>query len=213
VVRWAVGNDLPAGGKFVKFGTNKHSYIGGEPIIITARVLKEDFTPLQGESFKIFARKLGAEVGEATMVEAPAEGAGVYRGTMTLSAGAYTLSVHGGEPERLLAADNTVDAGQKILQIDVQPDATVEDRDVNADPQRMESIAKAGSGVALDGPYFDVLANHLPVVDHTEVQVVQAGLFSNPNDSRTTIAHWAFFAVFVILITTEWILRKRGGLV
>ena len=54
--------------------------------------------------------------------------------------------------------------------------------------------------VAVDGPYFDVLANHLPVIDHTEIQVVQAGLFSSPNDTRTSLAHWAFFAAFVILI-------------
>ncbi|HSU68355.1 MAG TPA: hypothetical protein VLJ39_15860 [Tepidisphaeraceae bacterium] len=214
VVRWAAGNDLPAGGKFVKFGANKHSYIGGEPVVITARVLKEDFTPMDGQSFKIFAnRKSGGQVGEATMIEAPAEGAGIYRGTMTLPAGDYSLSVHGGDPERLLATDNSVDAGQKTLQIDVQPDATVEDRDVNADPEKMATIAKAGSGIALDGPYFDVLASHLPVIDHTETQISQAGLFSSPNDVRTQYAHWAFFAIFILLISAEWILRKRGGLV
>jgi hypothetical protein len=214
-IRWAVGNDLAAGGKFVKFGANKHSYIGGEPVVITARVLKEDFTPMTGQSFKIVANKkgVGSASGEATMVEASSEGAGIYRGTMTLPAGSYGLSVRGGDPERLLASDTTVDPAQKILQIDVLPDATVEDRDVNADPQRMAAIAKAGSGVAMDGAYFDVLANHLPVIDHTDVQVVQAGLFSNPADPRTQYAHWAFFAIFAVLITAEWVLRKRGGLV
>jgi hypothetical protein len=182
---------------------------------VTARVSKEDFTPLTGESFKIIAERKGGgpAAGEANMVEAPSEGPGIYRGTMTLSAGSYSLSIHGGEPERLLASDTSVDPAQKTLQIEVQPDATVEDRDVNADPQKMASIAKAGSGVAVDGPYFDVLANHLPVVDHTEAQIEQAGLFSNPNDPRTQAAHWAFLAIFVILITSEWILRKRGGLV
>jgi hypothetical protein len=214
VVRWAAGNDLPAGGKFVRFGTNKHSYVGGEPVIVTARVMKEDFTPLTGESFKVYANNsTGTRIGEATMTEAPAEGAGIYRGALNLPAGSFTLSLHGGEPERLLAADTVTDASQKTLQIIVQPDATVEDRDVNTDPQRMASIAKAGSGIALDGPWFDVLANHLPVIDHTETQIVQAGLFSNPNDPRTALAHWVFFAIFVVLITAEWILRKRGGLV
>jgi hypothetical protein len=215
VIRWAAGNDLPAGGKFVRFGANKHSYIGGEPIVVTARVAKEDFTPLTGASFKIVATRKGggAAVGEATMVEAPSEGPGIYRGTLTVPAGEYALNVRGGEPERLLSSDTSVDSSQKTLQIDVQPDATVEDRDVNADPQRMASIARAGSGVALDGPYFDVLASHLPVVDHTDTQIVQAGLFSDPKDPRTGYAHWAFFAIFVVLITAEWILRKRGGLV
>jgi hypothetical protein len=217
VVRWAVGSDLPAGGKFVKFGTNKHSYIGGEPVVVTARALKDDFTPVQGQTFKVQARPSDARSGgpaiEATMVEAPAEGPGIYRATLSLPAGSFDLTLHGGEIERLLAADTTADAKQRSLQIDVQPNAMVEDRDVNADPQRMSAIAKAGAGIALDGPYFDVLATHLPVVSHTDVQVTQAGLFSNPNDPRTSYAHWAFFAIFVVLITAEWVLRKRGGLV
>jgi len=214
VVRWAVGNDLPAGGKFVKFGTNKHSYIGGESIVISARVLKEDFSPLQGGSFEMIATaKDGSQAGAATMVPAPSEGAGIYRGSLTLPAGSFTLSVHGGEPERLLSSDATVDTAQKNLSIEVEPNATVEDRDVNADPEMMSSIARAGSGIAMDGCYFDVLANHLPMVDRTEIQVIQAGLFSDPNDTRTKIAHWVFFGLFIGLITTEWILRKRGGLV
>jgi len=215
VVRWAVGSDLPAGGKFVKFGTNQHSYVGGEPVVMTARVLKEDFTPLQGQTFKVQARAKDAPGNapqiEATMVEAPAEGPGIYRATLSLPAGNFDLSLRGSEVERLLAADS--DPKQRSLSIEVQPNATVEDRDVNADPQRMASIAKAGGGVALDGPYFDVLASHLPVVSHTDVQVTQAGLFSNPADVRTSYAHWAFFAIFVVLITAEWVLRKRGGLV
>ena len=147
------------------------------------------------------------------MVEAPAEGPGIYRGTMTLPAGNYSLTVHGGDAEKLLATDSSVDASQKMLEIEVQPDATVEDRDVNADPQQMASIARAGSGIGLDGPYFDVLASQLPMIDHSETVVAQAGLFSNPNDVRTKYAHWTFFAIFVALITAEWILRKRGGLV
>jgi hypothetical protein len=214
VIRWAMGSDLSAGGKFVKFGTDKHSYIGGEPVVVTARVLKEDFSPMEGDTFKMVATaKDGSAAGEAAMVAAPSEGAGIYRGNMTLPSGTYLLSVHGGQAEKLLNSDTTVDAAQKTLSIEVQPNATVEDRDVNADPQTMASIARAGSGVAMDGAYFDVLASHLPVVDRTETQVVQAGLFSDPNDARTQIVHWSFFALFVILLTAEWILRKRGGLV
>ncbi len=214
VVRWAAGNDLPAGGKFVRFGADKYSCIGGEPIVITARVTSENFTPMQAAVFKTTARRAdGSAVGETTMTEAPTEGPGIYRGTLTLPAGSYELGIDGGEPGRLLAADTTVDAAQKTLKIDVAADAAIEDRDVNTDPQRMIAIAKAGNGIATDGCYFDVLASRLPVINRTQTQVTQAGLFSNPRDRHTQLAHWAFFAVFVTLLTAEWILRKRGGLV
>ena len=217
VVRWAVGSDLPAGNKLVKFGTNKHNYIGGEPVVVTARVMKEDYSPMQGQSFKIIASRkgapAGASAGEATMAEASSEGAGIYRGTMTLPAGSYVLAIRGGEPERMLASDSSLDPKQKTLEIEVQPNATQEDRDVNTDPQQMAAIARAGDGVALDGPFFDVMGNHLPVVDRTQTVILQAGLFSSPNNPRTYWAHWIFFGIFVLLITAEWVLRKRGGLV
>ncbi len=145
VVRWAVGNDLPAGGRFVRFGAEKRNYIGGEPIVLTARVLGENFSPLAGDSFKIVAeREDHSPAGETSMTEAPSEGAGIYRGSMTLPAGLFYLRVSGGQAERLLNADNTVEAAQKTLRIEVSPNATLEDRDVNADPQHMESIATGG---------------------------------------------------------------------
>lgn len=211
-IRWAVGSELPAGGKFVRFGADKHSYVGGEPIIVTARVLDQDFTPLQGQTIRTVAtRKDGSVAGEAAMVHVPAEGAGAYRGTLYLPPGAYRLGLRGAQVERLLAADS--EPFQKTIEIEVQPDAIVEDRDVNTDYPRMAAIARAGEGVALDGPYFDALAEALPVVDRIDVTVNQAGLFSNPDDVRTRYAHWAFFGLFVALITTEWVLRKRGGLI
>jgi len=132
---------------------------------------------------------------------------------MTLPSGNYTLSVNGGKAEQLLSSDNTVDAAQKTLGIEVQPNAMVEDRDVNADPQTMASIAHSGSGIAMDGAYFDVLASHLPVVDRTENADRSSRIIQRPERCPNTNRHWAFFAVFIILLTAEWILRKRGGLV
>jgi hypothetical protein len=214
VIRWAMGTDLPAGGKFVKFGANKHTYLGGEPILLTARVLNADRSPLADDAFKMVAiGKDGVQVGQTAMTPTPSEGAGVYRGSMTLSAGSYTLAVKDGKAAQLLDSDSSVDTSQKTLKIEVTADATVEDHDVNTDPETMTAIAAAGSGISTDGCRFDVLAEHLPVVDRTETQIVQAGLFSDPKDPRTQIAHWLFFGLFVTLITAEWILRKRGGLV
>ena len=41
VIRWVVGNDLPAGGQFVRFGSDKPRYVGGEAAVVTARVLRQ----------------------------------------------------------------------------------------------------------------------------------------------------------------------------
>ncbi|HXE55251.1 MAG TPA: hypothetical protein VN541_19665, partial [Tepidisphaeraceae bacterium] len=212
-IRWASGSDLPAGGKFVRFGTDKQAYASGEPVIVTARVLGKNFTPLQDESFQAVAtRRDGSVAAQATMAGAPLEGAGTYRGTLQLPPGSYSITLHGGDVDHLLQTGSAPGQSQSI-QIDVQANALVEDRDVNTDPARMQAIAAAGKGAAFDGPSVDMLAKALPVVDRTEVEVTRAGLYTNPDDPRTRYAHWAFFSLFLGLITAEWVLRKRAGLI
>ena len=60
VVRWVVGNDLPAGGQFVRFGSDKPKYVDGEPAVITAKLKKKDFAPLSDAKVKVVARQLSA---------------------------------------------------------------------------------------------------------------------------------------------------------
>ena len=209
VIRWATASDLPAGNKDVRYGTDKRAYVGGDPIVVTARIMNPEAT--RGEAFKAVAVEAdGRAAGEAGMVAAPAEGPGIFRGTLNLPAGSYVLSLRGGQPEQLLKGEN---AAQKTLQIEVQSNASVEDQNVNTNPSVMEAIARDGDGIALDGPYFDVLADQLPEVDRTKTTVSQAGLFNNPDYRRTWWAHWIFFGCFVVLLTAEWVLRKLGGLV
>lgn len=223
VVRWAVGNDLPAGGKLVKFGTNKPRYVGGEPVVVTARVLKEDLTPLHGQSFEVVARTApekdaagnttgaGKEVQRAKMFDAP-EMPGSYRGTLSsLPPGPIELSLEGPEIEKLMASDDTLTS--KTIGIDVSATSNQEMQNINADPVALARIAHAGGGIALDASYYDVLADHIPQVKQDQVTVEQVGLFTDPNDPWTRKAHWGFLIAFATLITAEWILRKVGGLV
>ena len=56
VIRWVVQSDMPAGGKYVRFGASKPRYLAGDPVVVTIRVMKEDFTPATGKHFKVVAR-------------------------------------------------------------------------------------------------------------------------------------------------------------
>jgi hypothetical protein len=67
--------------------------------------------------------------------------------------------------------------------------------------------------VAADVAYADVVGLHIPNSDHPLESIQQIGLFSDPQNSFNRLAHWVFLIVFVTLITTEWIVRKIGGLV
>jgi hypothetical protein len=213
VMRWVVGSDLPAGGKFVRFGTNKPKYADGEPTHVTARVLKEDLTPLTGQHFKVIARMAGDDkiVHDADMEDSP-QTPGFYHATLpNLPPGQIELTLAGPEIERLLSSD-TAEPARK-LGIQVLADANLEMQNIDADHEAMEQIAQAGGGIALDAPYSDVMADHLPDLRHDQTTIEQIGMFTDPKDPWTHKAHWAFLLVFASLITTEWILRKAGGLV
>ncbi|HEY4329249.1 MAG TPA: hypothetical protein VGN88_05900 [Phycisphaerae bacterium] len=142
----------------------------------------------------------------------PMESPGYYQATMTgLPIGDVEISVKGEEVERLLNSDPTVTL--KTLLIKIYPTMNAERRNMNTDPATLEAVAQKGGGFSLDGQYADVLLSQLPKIQHVETSVYQLGFFTDPTASGTKLAHWSFLALFALIITIEWALRKWAGLV
>jgi hypothetical protein len=221
VIRWVVGNDLPAGGQFVRFGSDKPRYIGGEAAVITARLHDIHMAPLRGQQVKVVARVLpssgaASDPGAPTRVEADmtevADSPGMYRAVLgNLPSGIVELSLTGGDVAGLMANDSS--ASQKTLVIDVQNSLNLEQRNINADHHTMAALAETGNGASFTGPYADLLAEQLPELDYKNTQVEQIGLFTDPEAKLTKYTHWVFLFLFLGLLSAEWIIRKRGGLV
>jgi hypothetical protein len=89
----------------------------------------------------------------------------------------------------------------------------VEDENQSADPARLTALAKAGNGAAFDVSDAARLAQALPATDHVQARTTRLGLFEDPQKPSTRYLHWAAFLVFVALLSAEWIVRKRKGLV
>jgi len=213
VLRWAVASDLPAGGKFVRFGASQPSYAEGQPVTITARILREDLTPATGLSFYAHAAsvKSNDNAVDAHFVESP-EAPGYYHATLGgLPSGDVEISLQGPEVERLLNNDLTV--SQKTVIIKITPSLDLERRNMNTDPALLARVAQAGGGFSLDANYADILASHLPAIERTESVPEQIGFFTNPDARGTKWAHWTFLLLFATLLTAEWAIRKRAGLV
>jgi len=219
VIRWVVDNELPAGGKLVRFGTDRPRYVAGDDVVVTARLIGEDFAPVPGQKLKVIARARGAAatgtdtkiVAEADLAELP-DAPGYYRARLGgLPAGQVELSLQGDTVNQLMAKDAA--ATQKTLAIDVQSQLSVEQRNVNADRAALTRVAEAAGGVCLDGPYADVLASQVPRLNYQTERVEQVGLFTAPGDRYARLSHWVFLAAFVVLAGTEWVIRKAAGLV
>jgi hypothetical protein len=224
VIRWAAGNELPAGGAQLRFGTDKPSYTQGESLILTARLNNPDHSPLTGQSIEVVAQVNPAattqpasqpitsrEFATAKLIEVP-DAPGVYRATLAgLPAGAVELSLRGPSTEALLA--DVTDPRQKSISLSVRPRLTIEQRDLNTDKPRLAEIAKAGNGIALDGPYASTLARYIPRPSIEQTTIEQFGFFGDPQNHYTRLTHWIFLSIFCVLITTEWIIRKAVGLV
>jgi hypothetical protein len=105
------------------------------------------------------------------------------------------------------------DGKQKTLSLRIQPQLTVEQRDRNTDKPKLAEIAKAGGGIALDGPYASVLAAYLPHPTIEQTSIEQFGFYGDPKSRYTRLTHWIFLSLFCVLITAEWVIRKAGGLV
>jgi hypothetical protein len=213
VIRWVVDNELPAGGKLVRFGTDKPRYVAGDNVVVTARLLGEDFAPVPGQKLKVVAHGPDATkvVAQADLAELP-DAPGYYRATLGgLPAGRVELSLQGDTVEQLLAKDAA--ATQKTLAVDVQSRLSVEQRNVNADRATLARVAEAAGGACLDGPYADVLASHVPKLNYQTERVEQVGLFAAPGARYARLSHWVFLAAFVVLAGTEWVIRKAAGLV
>jgi hypothetical protein len=218
VIRWVVGSELPAGGQFVRFGSDQPRYVAGETATVTARVTDKKFAPQKGLKFKVLARSVGGGSEpkalhrvEAEMVEVP-EAPGQYRARLgNLPNGQVELSLVGPEVQQLLADDPK--ALQKTLTVEVQSGLNLEQRNINADRNALNAIAVAGGGVAVDGAHANVLGDYIPELNYKTTSAEQVALFADAKDPGTRRTHWAFLGIFVALVTAEWVIRKIGGLV
>ncbi|MEI8196697.1 MAG: hypothetical protein WCI73_12435, partial [Phycisphaerae bacterium] len=216
LIRWSAGSDLPAGGRFVRFGSSASQTIAGEPVTIIARVLQEDLTPLIGEHFTaqatLLADKEAPKIIDTTTFVAQPDAPGYYRATFgSLPAGTVEIALQGGTVERLLNTDPTTTP--KTLRLQVAPRLDVEDRDTNTNPALLAAVAQAGGGMALPFTAARVLAESLPEQQETHTSLETLGLFTDPKSPYTRAAHLGFLGLFVLLLLAEWLIRKYTGLI
>ncbi|MGC9258658.1 MAG: hypothetical protein ACP5I8_01075 [Phycisphaerae bacterium] len=224
LLRWASGSQLPAGGRFVRFGTNHSSYDQGRRVMVQARVLDDRLLPESALHFQALAMPITATPGASGKSLSPLPAAftasmlpqsgvpGYYTGLLTgLPPGSYRVTLQGSGVHARMRNDPT--ATVRSLTIRVKSAGDLEMLDTTSDPAAIQQIADTGGGIALSGPFAGILASYMPPVKQMIKIPENTGFFAHPHSASTFWLHVLFMVLFIALLTAEWLIRRAAGMV
>jgi hypothetical protein len=191
IVRSLTPHELPGANRFVRLTADRSTYSLGERVVLRARLLTPNFLPVR---LKEVMAELQRTDGQRFPVKLdPVPGAaGVYSGEwLPSSAGAYKALLLGPNGQRAESMTNVV-IETSSLELD--------------EPQQNEALLKRVA--ALSGGQYLLWSQAAGLPDlipdrHQEVSTrIEHELWDAPLP----------IIVFMLLLVTEWILRKRKGL-
>ncbi|MFT5495422.1 MAG: hypothetical protein ACI9TH_000813 [Kiritimatiellia bacterium] len=201
VLRWGTGVNLRSGTDLVRLGTDQLSYTPHDPIKVIAKVIDEESRPVLDDKITVTLFKDDKEI-VSKRLEYREDSNGLYEGLLNPieTPGRYRLELKGNKSAKLLAKDNlkTIETQLRI----VTTKNPIELAELTASreiPTRMASLT--GGSVASPGN-----AHALVDVFGEAKEVIK-------EKRETPLWHsWPLFLIFIGLVTTEWVLRKKGGL-
>ncbi len=179
---------------YLALDTGNVSYASGEPVPVRIRLLAEDGQPNSAAVVDALVWKDGRVVSTISL-KPDEEVPGIYRGQITpLADGNYEVSIQAsGYGESALAARST---------FVVQPPATKERDETAANELLLRQMAGQSGGAFLREEDLAKLPELLRPLSNGRVVESETLLWQS---------YW-WFAAIVLLLTGEWILRKRAGL-
>lgn len=171
-------------------------FAGGESIRFSGEVYDESLRPLSGAAVEL---ELTSEDGRSFPFRMEDVGNGRYQlDAGGLPEGTYSYEVAAKQGDASLGTDSGSFAIGGL---------TLEHRDTRADPGLMRQIAARSGGVSLHSSEAGSLASQISQTATLEPRA--ATTVSETNLRREPV----FLFLIVLLLTTEWIIRKRSGLV
>lgn len=199
LLRWATANKLPAGTSLVKIGTDRARYPLHSRVHVRARIMQPDLTPMISDEVAavvfrdehlVLRRKL-QYIGDVP---------GMYAADLgELPGGAYRVELHGPQVAALLAHEG---ADTASVEFAVHSATSTEQTELAADRGLAGMLAELSGGIVV-GPsqgmrVLDALGPGLLVLQERQ----EYPLWSS----------WPLLALMLLLLTAEWLLRKKKGL-
>ena len=203
VLRWGAGDKLRAGNTFVRIGTDQLRYTPTDRVTVQARFQDLDFNSMDDldPEVRIYDAS-GERLLRTAELKFREDSNGFYEGELEPFAdpGAYVVRVSCEEAARALGGE--FPRGLQTRFVVVTSKRPAEFVNVSASFDVANRLARATGGVAVPPSRFaEALSNY--------------GEGSRVMHDRAEITLWdnaALLALLFVLLTVEWILRKRAGL-
>ena len=192
LVRWGAGPNLRSGTKTARLGTDQLTYTGDDPVSIMARLREKNLAPIRDEELVAEIFREGEKVGTVPLNYRDGSNgihqakAGPYR-----EPGNYEVRLSGSELNEELATNFRVVGSLSATEL----------AETTLNLPLLENIARLSGGRILeDGD--DNLASLFLSGGETREELRETALWDR----------WPLMLLLVILLTTEWVLRRRSGL-
>lgn len=202
VLRWAAADQLQAGTEFVRIGTDRTTYEPGAPIQVTARITDSYFAPVSDENATVKIYR-GAELVLSKKLDSVEGAEGTYRADLgsEFAAGDFRVVLKSPEVSRLFAgAEPRIETQLTVLAPEINSQELIE---TSVDRSELARWTALSGGTLIESDAPDRLFSYINpgTQSYTETR------------SITLWDSWGLLLVMLLLLTSEWILRKVGGLV
>ena len=204
VTRWGAGPNLRSGNEHVRLGTDRLSYTPSDPIEVTAKVLDAERRPVTNADVEVEVWKDGERL-RTQALSYRSDSSGLYEtslGGLDVE-GEYELKLVGDEVEQGLAADpdGPKEIASELLVVTTRN--PVELAELTADRDFLNRATSMTGG-------------RLAEIDDLESLVASFGAPKEVLKERRNVTlwdKWPLLLAFFGFLTTEWIVRRRSGLV
>ena len=202
VMRWGAGEKLRTGNHYVRVGTDQLRYGAGEPVKAFARFLDEKHNGLDGLEPKIVVIPPDSNQGRVYYAQKRPDSNGFYECELPgfPKPGEYRLRVECPKAKEKL--DRRMPALLETSFVVVTTKRPAEEVDITATRNAVERIAASTGGKVLKAADYVKLDPDLGGGSKTLSDRVEYQLWSMP----------PLFLLIILLLTAEWVLRKRATL-
>ena len=201
-MRWGTGENLRVGTEFVRLGSDRLSYQPGERVRVVARVSTPDYRPVVDDDVRVAVYR-GDERIAGTKLGYRAGSNGIYEVEIEpfTKPGRYRLVLEGDEAGEILAADGVDELATDFLVESAKNAIELSELTVDRDfLNKMAALADGRVvGVGAAASLIDLFGEPSRVVEER----LETTLWDT----------WPVLLLFVGVVTAEWIVRRRGGLV